>query len=203
MSSHHFVKEEQEPALFIDKLSGTYGELVGQLLEWSPYVVVAETEVAFFEAMGYKFDLLTSSGNEEAPLQDSVNVLRSPKDEAFMAVLGHLKARGQRSVNVLTSADRLMDLAQQALAFKVGVVFFTAERKYLLFEGKIFTKWLPGGSELMISTLIPDTVIHSVGFLKNVRGEKVDDPQSLLVNQEGFTSIETNGPLLISEALTL
>lgn len=204
MSSHHFVREEQEPALFVNKLYGNLNEVVGQLLEWSPYVVVAEDEVSFFHMMGYKFDLVVSARNGGGTLlQDSVGVLHSHLDDAFSLVLDHLVSRGQRDINVLTSTDRLMIQAHAASGSKAGVVFFTAESKYLLFKGKTFSKWLPAGSSLTVATLNPDTILQTLGFTKNITCEKLNDPQTLSVKQEGLIQIETDGLLLISEALTL
>ena len=44
MSSHHIVKEKQEPALYIHQLGDFNEEFLGQLLEWSPTVIVAAGE---------------------------------------------------------------------------------------------------------------------------------------------------------------
>ena len=40
MSSHHIVRDDQEPALIIANGAACSSELVGQLLEWSPLVIV-------------------------------------------------------------------------------------------------------------------------------------------------------------------
>lgn len=42
MSSHHIVREKQEPALLIMDLNGFNDEHLGQLLEWNPTVLVNE-----------------------------------------------------------------------------------------------------------------------------------------------------------------
>lgn len=36
MSSHHIVRDDQEPALIIANGAACSSELLGQLLEWSP-----------------------------------------------------------------------------------------------------------------------------------------------------------------------
>jgi hypothetical protein len=41
MSSHHIVKEKQEPALYIHHFGNFDEEYLGQLLEWSPTLLVA------------------------------------------------------------------------------------------------------------------------------------------------------------------
>src|SRR5690606_13901028 len=59
MSSHHFVKEGQEPALLI--LDEVDSSLVQPLLEWSPLVIVAEAAVHHVLAWGIKIDVLLAS----------------------------------------------------------------------------------------------------------------------------------------------
>ena len=43
MSSHHIVRDDQEPALIIANGAVCQPELLGQLLEWSPLVVVLDS----------------------------------------------------------------------------------------------------------------------------------------------------------------
>ena len=45
MSSHHIVREKQEPALLVLGLDDFPDELLGQLLEWSPTVIVTADTV--------------------------------------------------------------------------------------------------------------------------------------------------------------
>jgi len=56
MSSHHVVKERQEPGLLILSLEGFEPEYLGQLLEWSPTVVVTDEVYSQLETMGLKID---------------------------------------------------------------------------------------------------------------------------------------------------
>ncbi len=52
MSSHHIVRDDQEPALIIANGEACSAELLGQLLEWSPLVIVLDSaiEAAVYEA---------------------------------------------------------------------------------------------------------------------------------------------------------
>ena len=45
MSSHHIVRDDQEPALIIANGASCNNELLGQLLEWSPLVVVLDSAI--------------------------------------------------------------------------------------------------------------------------------------------------------------
>jgi thiamine pyrophosphokinase len=50
MSSHHIVREKQEPALLVLSLTDFSFELLGQLLEWSPTLIaITETAIQLHE----------------------------------------------------------------------------------------------------------------------------------------------------------
>ena len=58
MSSHHFVKEQQEPAVFILEVEGISFETVAPLLEWSPTLLVAQEAVEVVLSWGIKIDVV-------------------------------------------------------------------------------------------------------------------------------------------------
>jgi len=58
MSSHHIVRDDQEPALIIANGAACSDELLGQLLEWSPLVVVLDSAMERVVELGIKVDVL-------------------------------------------------------------------------------------------------------------------------------------------------
>ncbi|MEC4114158.1 thiamine diphosphokinase [Myroides pelagicus] len=58
MSSHHIVRDDQEPALIIANGAACSQELMGQLLEWSPLVVVLDSAIERVIELGIKVDIL-------------------------------------------------------------------------------------------------------------------------------------------------
>jgi thiamine pyrophosphokinase len=56
MSSHHIVREKQEPALLVLGMDNFSDELLGQLLEWSPTVIATEIMAEKLNANGIKID---------------------------------------------------------------------------------------------------------------------------------------------------
>ena len=56
MSSHHFVREGQEPALLI--LDALAFDIAGPLLEWAPLVVVAQSAVDEVMLWNIKMDVV-------------------------------------------------------------------------------------------------------------------------------------------------
>jgi thiamine pyrophosphokinase len=55
-SSHHIVRDDQEPALII--ASCLRSELLGQLLEWSPLVIVLDSAMERVMKLDIKVDVL-------------------------------------------------------------------------------------------------------------------------------------------------
>ncbi len=58
MSSHHFVKEGQEPALIIANGQPCSETLMHELLEWSPFIVVLDGALQKALNLGIKFDVV-------------------------------------------------------------------------------------------------------------------------------------------------
>jgi thiamine pyrophosphokinase len=58
LSSHHIVKENQEPALIIANGESCSFELLGQLLEWSPKVIVLDNAIERVLKLGIKADVV-------------------------------------------------------------------------------------------------------------------------------------------------
>ncbi len=58
MSSHHIVRDDQEPALIIANGAACSTELIGQLLEWSPLVIVLDAAIERVLELGIKVDVL-------------------------------------------------------------------------------------------------------------------------------------------------
>ena len=58
MSSHHIVRDDQEPALIIANGASCQPELLGQLLEWSPLVVVLDSAIERVMHLDIKIDVL-------------------------------------------------------------------------------------------------------------------------------------------------
>ncbi len=58
MSSHHIVRDDQEPALIIANGQQCDSELLGQLLEWSPLVIVLDSAMERVMKLDIKVDVL-------------------------------------------------------------------------------------------------------------------------------------------------
>ncbi len=86
MSSHHVVREKQEPALIIANGEACSFELLGQLLEWSPTVIVLDGALARVAELGIKVDVILGDFDSRTPddllsSQYPVKVVHTPDQE--------------------------------------------------------------------------------------------------------------------------
>lgn len=58
MSSHHFVRDKQEPALIIANGESCSPSLLNELLEWNPFIIVLDGAIHRVLELGIKFDIL-------------------------------------------------------------------------------------------------------------------------------------------------
>ena len=70
MSSHHIIREKQEPALLIVDLLDFDLENLGQLLEWSPTVIVLKDAVEKVYSLGLKIDVIIDNEANHHHLQE-------------------------------------------------------------------------------------------------------------------------------------
>ena len=75
MSSHHIVRDDQEPALIIANGAVCKPELLGQLLEWSPLVVVLDSAMERVMELDVKVDVLLIVTEAEFPNNTLLSVI--------------------------------------------------------------------------------------------------------------------------------
>jgi len=83
MSSHHVVREKQEPALIIANGAACSPDLLGQLLEWSPTVIVLDGALERVLDLGIKIDVILGDfdGKDPNDIRESqypVKVVHTP-----------------------------------------------------------------------------------------------------------------------------
>src|SRR5688572_32852819 len=106
MSSHHFVKEGQEPALFIlDTIAFQYVE---SLLEWVPLIMVADRALEHVLQWRIKIDIVLQREYTFETLeclikdQGPVQTLRCGKDDVVEKGFQYLILNGYDVVNLLS-----------------------------------------------------------------------------------------------------
>lgn len=115
MSSHHIVKDDQEPALIIANGAACSNELLGQLLEWSPFVIVLDSAMDRVLPLGIKVDVL---------LGDFDRDFDTKQFETFQYPLEIISAPDQNKTDLEKAFDYLIEKQHKA----VNVVWATGKR---------------------------------------------------------------------------
>jgi hypothetical protein len=195
MSSHHFVKEGQEPALIIADLAK--GDHVLSLLEWAPLVMVLEPALDDALVLGIKIDMVVAKESSLTAIKDHL-LHQAPlkifavadESEMLATALMLISAVKQDAVNIVTCnvARVLPEIDQFSQGMKVSVI---DERcKWSIISGLKFEKWLPAGTQIQIK---------SKEVYKVSGGEYTDEENVLRVLSDGFFLITSPEPFWVGE----
>ncbi|WP_293880203.1 MULTISPECIES: hypothetical protein [unclassified Sphingobacterium] len=192
MSSHHIVRENQEPALLIEDLFLIDEEDLGQLLEWSPTIVIEERTMDLLDARGYKFDIVFTKNAIDAS-QENLKVISY--DVAFLkAAIEYLIAHQYKAVNIVS--DQLDLGYYRAYLEQINIVLFSnGFRYYFVTTG--FTKWKAEGERILIVSADKDEDIKYTGLTK------INDKEYEMEN-DGLFTLEFSDVkyILIGEKIT-
>jgi thiamine pyrophosphokinase len=151
MSSHHIVREKQEPALLILDLADFDEEYLGQLLEWSPTILVTDETAEKLYSLGIKFDVLLTQ-TESTFLQESLRVIKVEED-ALKTGLQFLISEKYPAVNIIAGKRSMADFL--VFADQITLVVFSNNRKiYPVSSG--FSKWKAAGEMIYIDKIPAD-----------------------------------------------
>jgi len=154
MSSHHFVKEGQEPALFV--LDNIPFHCAESLLEWVPLVMVADRALENVLHWGIKIDIVLQ---DEYPLQvledlvkdqGPVQTLLGHKDHIVKTGLLYLVENGYDAVNLLSIPHEEIFQEVEKSAHKLQVGIYNEQEKWSLISTGKFEKWMPAEATLLI-----------------------------------------------------
>jgi thiamine pyrophosphokinase len=183
MSSHHIVREKQEPALLVLGLNSFSDELLGQLLEWSPTVLTIQQTAEKLISYGIKIDWIITNGENEV-LQSDVKLIPRGEHTPEEAALKYLISLNYPAVNIISDELNLRDY--EAFAERISLVVFNNGKKiYPVNPG--FRKWKPAGEAIEILSL--SNKLDFTGL------EKIKDHQYKTTN-DGFFSLHFDEPFL-------
>jgi len=183
MSSHHIVREKQEPALVILGLNNFSFEQLGQLLEWSPTVIAAPLIAEELNSLGLKIDWIIGNNNDGI-FQADVKNIAAEDGKVIDGALKFLIANGYPSVNIITDDFKIADY--ESYVEQINIVIFHDHRKIYTISST-FNKWKPSGEK-----------IELLANSDNLRfdGLKKIGPFTYITTSDGFFTIHHNGKLL-------
>ena len=117
MSSHHIVRDDQEPALIIANGAACSMELLGQLLEWSPIVVVLDNAIDRVLQLDIKVDVLLGDFDDDfnpevyKEKQFPLEIVHTPNQNKtdLEKAFDYLIEKGHKAVNVVWATGKRAD----------------------------------------------------------------------------------------------
>lgn len=168
MSSHHFVKEGQEPALFI--LEAISFQRIEPLLEWAPLIMVADNALEEVLPWGIKIDVVLQREHALAALENEVRdqfpiqVIPSKKDDAISNGLQFLIEKGIKFVNVIATPTEEIFQSLNHFVRQLQIGLYVENEKWSLVRTGKLEKWMPAGYK--VSLKYP---VGSLSQIENLR----------------------------------
>ncbi len=152
MSSHHIVRDAQEPALVILD-SNCDVLLIKNLLEWSPTVVVSSELVDFVLKEGFKIDVVIGEDEEisgcmvklqhQAPVKF---ISKNTSDSDLLQSIYFLTAGKYKAVNILVSMNAEVLESIKPFVLAIDVVIYDNRHKWYFCKDNSFKKWVSKGA---------------------------------------------------------
>ena len=219
MSSHHIVRDDQEPALIIANGASCSSELLGQLLEWSPLVVVLDSAMERVVELGIKVDVLLGDfdrgfdANYYKETHYPIEIVPTPDQDKtdLEKAFDYLYERNIPAVNVVWATGKRADHTITNLTNivnyrdKLKIVIIDDHSKVFLLPRK-YEKWYTEKTPISLIPIGEVTGIHT----NNLHYPLNDDTlkmgyrtgSSNFVAKDGIVVIEhETGDLLLMECL--
>ena len=196
MSSHHIVRDDQEPALIIANGAACSEELLGQLLEWSPLVIVLDSAIERVLELGIKVDVLLGDFdrgfdvNHYKESQYPIEIIHTPNQDKtdLEKAFDYLIERKIPAANVVWAtgkrADHTISNITNIVRYRdlLKIVILDDHSKIFLLPLK-FEKWYTKDS---IISLIP------IGEVTDIQSTNLFYPLDNLSLKIGYKSGSSN-----------
>jgi thiamine pyrophosphokinase len=217
MSSHHIVRDDQEPALIIANGASCDPELLGQLLEWSPLVIVLDSAMERVMKLDIKVDVLLGDfdRNFDADYykkhQYPIEIVHTPDqsktdlEKAFdylyerkIPAVNVIWATGKRTDHTITNLTNIVRYRE-----KLKIVILDDHSKVFLLS-KRFEKWYTANTPISLIPIGHVTGIHSENLFYALQNDSLTigyrTGSSNHVVKDGIVIIEHDtGDLLMME----
>jgi hypothetical protein len=187
MSSHHIVREKQEPALYIHQLGAFNEEYLGQLLEWSPMLIVSASTYEKVISLGLKVDIVVNA-SPDLVVQENTKHIGGNVDD-LQVVLEYLVHEKYPALNIINADEEISDFSHYIEDINI-VLFSLTDKAYAVKSG--FKVWKPAGHTFKIEVV-------SYFEASNLEFDGVGE---FVVVKDGFVEFTFTTPyLFISEPL--
>lgn len=219
MSSHHIVRDDQEPALIIANGASCDRELLGQLLEWSPLVIVLDSAMERVMKLDVKVDVLLGDFDRDFDAdfyrksQYPIEIVHTPDqsktdlEKAFdylyerkIPAVNVVWATGKRTDHTITNLTNIVRYRE-----KLKIVILDDHSKVFLLS-KRFEKWYTANTPISLIPIGHVTGIHSENLFYPLKNDSLTigyrTGSSNHVVKDGIVIIEhEEGDLLMMECI--
>jgi thiamine pyrophosphokinase len=219
MSSHHIVRDDQEPALIIANGAACHPELLGQLLEWSPLVIVLDSAMERVMQLDIKVDVLLGDFDRDFDAEQyktsqyPIEIIHTPDQDKtdLEKAFDYLIHRKIPAVNVVWATGRRADHTITNLTNIVRyrdllkIVILDDHSKIFLLPNK-FEKWYTANTPISLIPIGHVTGIHSDNLFYPLKDDTLTigyrTGSSNHVIKDGIVTIEhSEGDLLMMECI--
>lgn len=217
MSSHHIVRDDQEPALIIANGAACSYELLGQLLEWSPIVIVLDNAIDRVLQLDIKIDVLLGDFDDNfnpelyKEKQFPLEIVHAPNQDKtdLEKAFDYLIEKGHKAVNVVWAtgkrADHTITNITNIVSYrdKLKIVILDDHSKVFLLPTK-FEKWYTAKTPISLIPIGKVTGITTENLFYPLENEELTigyrTGSSNHVLEDGIVKIEhQEGDLLLME----
>lgn len=192
MSSHHFVREGQEPALLI--MGHTTFSSVGELLEWAPTILVTEEMLEEVLSWGIRIDaVITSPGealktNEKLREVQSVDIL-SASGTPIEVAIEYLLHRRQVQVAVITDSFSGIRAVVEKLLARAEIVVLEETMRWIPVRQE-FRKWTTKGDKYRV--IVSEKAFFDIDGLRA-------ESDFFVAKDDGMITIKSGGLIWLGE----
>jgi thiamine pyrophosphokinase len=217
MSSHHIVRDDQEPALIIANGASCSFELLGQLLEWSPIVIVLDNAIDRVLQLDIKVDVLLGDFDDDfdpeiyKEKQFPLEIVHTPNQDKtdLEKAFDYLIEKGHKAVNVVWAtgkrADHTITNITNIVSYrnKLKIVILDDHSKIFLLPNK-FEKWYTAKTPISLIPIGKVSGITTENLFYPLNNEELTigyrTGSSNHVTKDGIVKIEhSEGDLLLME----
>ena len=217
MSSHHIVRDDQEPALIIANGAACSQQLLSELLEWSPFVMVLDAamervmqmdlkvdvllgdfddgfDASFYRTAQYPIEIVHTPDQNKTDLEKAFDYLIERKIPAVNVIWATGK-RADHTISNITNIAKYRDLLKIVILDDYSKIFLLP---------KMFQKWYAKNTIISLIPIGEVTAVSTVNLHYAINDESLTmgykSGNSNHVAADGIVTIQhQSGDLLLME----
>jgi thiamine pyrophosphokinase len=152
MSSHHFVREFQEPAVFFHSFRSEDMEKIGPLLEWAPYIIAEEQCMVLLQEYSVKVDALITFSEATAgdyPMDPRIRTLHLEDKHHLKETLSGLLPSESVGLHIIDTRETLSPTFVRDWPAGFALLYH-AHVRWMRIKSSGYRKWWPKGTKIQL-----------------------------------------------------